>query len=121
MRALDSPISSSHHYPQAKIKNHESPILKLTNLNDQKQSYQHSSKTDNALNDKSNQVFVPMNAAKYVEQPYERKNNREREIEDIRKKYFDNSSQKMVSRPFSQNYEQYEMQRENDLRSNKRD
>ena len=32
-----------------------------------KQSYQHAPKTDNALNDKSNQVFVPKNAAKYVE------------------------------------------------------
>ena len=90
MRITDSPLSSSLHHPHTKLKNHESPISKLTNLTEMKQPYQQNgSKTDNVLNDKSNQVFVPKNAAKYVEEPYERKNNREKEIDEIRKKYFE--------------------------------
>lgn len=81
MRAFDSPVHSSHILHQAKLKNHESPISKLTNLTDVKQSYQPSIRNDNPLYDRSNQVFVPKNASKYVEEPSERKNYREKEID----------------------------------------
>ncbi len=41
----------------------------------------HQARIDNVLNDRSNEVFVPRNASKYIEEPFEKKVNREREIE----------------------------------------
>lgn len=62
----------------------------MTNLTDARNSYQQS-RVDNVLNDRSNEVFVPRNASKYIEEPFEKKCNREKEIEDIRKKYYEQS------------------------------
>jgi len=66
MRVYDSPMNSSTVQQSTKLKNHSSPITKLTNLTDGRNSYQQS-RVDNVLNDRSNEVFVPRNASKYIE------------------------------------------------------
>ena len=83
MKVYDSPMTSSTVKQSMKLKNHESPITKLTDL---RNSY-HQSRIDNVINDRSNEVFVPSNASKYIEESFEKKSNREKEIEEIRRKY----------------------------------
>ena len=66
MRTFDSPINSSHLSQAMKLKNHESPITKLTNLADVRGSYQPETRINNVLGDRGNEIFVPKNAAKYI-------------------------------------------------------
>lgn len=65
MRVYDSPMTMPTVQPSMKLKNHESPITKLTNLTNLRNSC-HQSRIDNVLNDRSNEIFVPRNASKYI-------------------------------------------------------
>lgn len=76
MRVYDSPMNLSTVQQSTKLKNHESPITKLTDL---RNSY-HQSRIDNVLNNRSNEIYVPRNASKYIEESFEKKSNREKEI-----------------------------------------
>lgn len=90
MRVYDSPMTSPTFQQSMKIKNHESPITKLTNMTDFRNPNQES-RVDSGLNDRGNEIFVPKNASKYIEESFEKKSNREKEIEEIRRKYYEHS------------------------------
>lgn len=89
MRVFDSPMASPTFKQSMKLKNHESPITKLTNMTDFRNPHQQS-RVDSG-NDRGSEIFVPKNASKYIEESYEKKSNREREIEEIRRKYYEHS------------------------------
>lgn len=79
MRTYDSSLNYHHVNSSLKYKDYESFITKPTNLTDVK-VFGVSSKDEKVLIDRSNQIFMPKTASKYVEGPNEKLSSREIKI-----------------------------------------